>query len=233
MALGDQIYVYRPLLNLQGVYQHHGIDCGDGTVIHYRKPSEIIERTSIDTFSWGNKIYKRDYLDGFCFITMVVVNRAISRLGEQKYNLLFNNCEHFATWCKTGISDSQQIREFVPVITRFNTANLYEPIKRALKIPDNNNAQRLLNESLGSIQSVWNDLQPRYQQELQEIQSWHRVAKEALKRNREDLAREALKRKLDHEKKAKNLNQELNQLAVMTEDVLKKLMLTEGTGNSY
>lgn len=46
MARGDQIYAYRELLNLQGVYAHHGIDCGDGSVIHYRKPSEIVERTS-------------------------------------------------------------------------------------------------------------------------------------------------------------------------------------------
>lgn len=227
MALGDQIYVYRPLLNLQGVYQHHGIDCGDGTVIHYRKPSEIIERTSIDTFSLGNKIYKRDYLDGFYFIAMVVVNRAISRLGEKKYNLLFNNCEHFATWCKTGISESQQIREFVPVITRFDTANLYEPIKTALNIPDNNNTKRLLNEALLSIRRVWDELQPRYQHEVKEVQSWQNVAQESLRRNREDLAREALKRKLDHEKKARALQKELDQLAVMTEDVLKKLLQSE------
>ncbi|MGK7930668.1 MAG: lecithin retinol acyltransferase family protein [Microcystaceae cyanobacterium] len=229
MALGDQIYVYRPLLNLQGVYQHHGIDCGDGTVIHYRKPSETIERTSIATFSWENKVYKRDYLDGFCFIATVVVNRAISRLGEQKYNLLFNNCEHFATWCKTGMSNSQQIREFVPVITRFETAHLYEPIKKALNIPDNNNTQRLLKNALNSIQVAWDDLQPRYQYELKEVKSWQKVAKESLRRNREDLAREALKRKLDHETKAKNLKQQLDQIAVMTEDVLKKLINIEGT----
>ena len=30
----------------------------------------------------------------------VTLRRAMGRLGEQDYNLLFNNCEHFATWCK-------------------------------------------------------------------------------------------------------------------------------------
>ena len=30
-------------------------------------------------------------------------------LGEQNYNLLFNNCEHFATWCKTGRHRSGQV----------------------------------------------------------------------------------------------------------------------------
>ncbi|NEO49276.1 MAG: NC domain-containing protein, partial [Moorea sp. SIO4A3] len=37
MARGDQIYVFQKFLNFEGVYQHHGIDCGDGSVIHYRK----------------------------------------------------------------------------------------------------------------------------------------------------------------------------------------------------
>ncbi len=224
MAFGDQVYAYRELLNVQGVYEHHGIDCGDGTVIHYRKPSETIERTSLETFTRGSQLYKRDYLEGFCFIPDVVVNRAMSRLGEQKYNLLFNNCEHFATWCKTGISDSKQIREFVPVITTFNTQNLYEPIKKALNIPDSNNAERLLRDALGSIQIAWDDIQPRYQEMMGEVRSWQQVAQEALKRHREDLAREALKKKIDYEKQAEALKIQLEQLARMTEDVLKNLM---------
>lgn len=38
------------------------------------------------------------------------IERARERLGEAKYNLFFNNCEHFAIWCKTGISESNQIQ---------------------------------------------------------------------------------------------------------------------------
>ncbi len=30
MARGDQVYVYREFFSLDGVYEHHGIDCGDG-----------------------------------------------------------------------------------------------------------------------------------------------------------------------------------------------------------
>ena len=37
----------------------------------------------------------------------------MSRLGEQSYNLLFNNCEHFATWCKTGLHRSAQMENFI------------------------------------------------------------------------------------------------------------------------
>ena len=35
--------------------------------------------------------------------------RAESRIGERAYNLLWNNCEHFANWCATGIAWSQQV----------------------------------------------------------------------------------------------------------------------------
>ena len=37
------------------------------------------------------------------------VARARSRLGETSYNLFTNNCEHFAIWCKTGVSESLQV----------------------------------------------------------------------------------------------------------------------------
>lgn len=37
------------------------------------------------------------------------IARAKSRLGEDQYNLVMNNCEHFAIWCKTGISESHQV----------------------------------------------------------------------------------------------------------------------------
>ena len=39
------------------------------------------------------------------------VTRARERIGESSYNLWTNNCEHFAIWCKTGISESHQIED--------------------------------------------------------------------------------------------------------------------------
>ena len=41
------------------------------------------------------------------------VARAYSRLGERNYNLLTNNCEHFAIWCKTNISESWQVKDLL------------------------------------------------------------------------------------------------------------------------
>lgn len=38
------------------------------------------------------------------------VKRALSRLGETQYSLIKNNCEHFAMWCKTGVSESTQVK---------------------------------------------------------------------------------------------------------------------------
>ncbi|GHU54323.1 hypothetical protein FACS189442_0390 [Spirochaetia bacterium] len=37
------------------------------------------------------------------------VERARSKIGESEYNLVINNCEHFAVWCKTGLSESKQV----------------------------------------------------------------------------------------------------------------------------
>jgi len=44
------------------------------------------------------------------------VERARSRLEENEYNLVINNCEHFAFWCKTGISESYQINNILELI---------------------------------------------------------------------------------------------------------------------
>ena len=41
-----------------------------------------------------------------------IVRRARSKIGEKKYSLLFNNCEHFAFWCAADIKDSSQISDY-------------------------------------------------------------------------------------------------------------------------
>ena len=221
MARGDLIYVYRNWWQLDELYKHYGIDCGDGTVIHYRKPSEVVERTSMTIFSKRNIVYVVEYSLDFCFVPTVVVERAESRLGEKKYNLLFNNCEHFANWCKTGIADSKQIRKFIPAIAKMDKSQLYEPIKQALQGKDQQNSQQLLNEALIDLKSVWNVIQPQYKNTVAEIVTWDKVAKKALRQNREDLARAAISKKLKYRKKAYELENELQELAEMTENIIR------------
>ena len=57
----------------------------------------------------GNNNYK-------IFSPEETVRNAESRLGERLYNIATNNCEHFAIWCKTGVSESTQVEEFLQKI---------------------------------------------------------------------------------------------------------------------
>lgn len=44
------------------------------------------------------------------------VARAKGRLGERNYDLVENNCEHFALWCKTGLSESRQVNRILDCV---------------------------------------------------------------------------------------------------------------------
>lgn len=44
------------------------------------------------------------------------IARALSRLGESQYNLVTNNCEHFAIWCKTGMGQSYQVKNVINLL---------------------------------------------------------------------------------------------------------------------
>jgi phage shock protein A len=150
-----------------------------------------------------------------------VIHRAQSRLGERKYNLLFNNCEHFATWCKTGVSYSKQVRKFIPTLEKLKVQSLYEPIHQAIKNSEKEEAQKLLNQALGDIKKVWEEIQPQYRQYREDAQTWEKVALKALQNQREDLAREAIKRKLIAQENAQKLAEKLQQLGTMTEVLLR------------
>ena len=102
MATADHLQVPRR----HGLFNHHGIDLGDGTVAHYLEGREIL-RSPVSEFSQGEVVSVMEHTNASP--TGVTLRRAMSRLGEQNYNLLFNNCEHFATWCKTGRHRSEQV----------------------------------------------------------------------------------------------------------------------------
>ena len=106
MATADHLQVPRR----HGLFNHHGIDLGDGTVAHYLEGREIL-RSPVSEFSQGEVVSVMDHTEASP--AGVTVRRAMSRLGEQNYNLLFNNCEHFATWCKTGRHRSVQVDSVV------------------------------------------------------------------------------------------------------------------------
>ena len=102
MAAADHLEVPRQ----HGLFNHHGIDLGDGTVAHYLEGREIL-RSPLEEFSQGQPLQVINHAEASP--VGVTLRRAMGRLGEQDYNLLFNNCEHFATWCKTGRHRSGQV----------------------------------------------------------------------------------------------------------------------------
>ena len=106
MAAADHLQVPRQ----HGLFLHHGIDLGDGTVAHYLEGREIL-RSSLDDFSQGQPVSVVPHAQ--CSPQGVTLRRAMGRIGEQNYNLLFNNCEHFANWCKTGRHHSAQVNSVI------------------------------------------------------------------------------------------------------------------------
>ena len=63
------------------------------------------------SLEYYNGIYQRTKRKTFS--AKETVARAKSRVGETEYNLITNNCEHFAMWCKTGVSESSQVKNIL------------------------------------------------------------------------------------------------------------------------
>ncbi|MGF6753644.1 lecithin retinol acyltransferase family protein [Paraburkholderia sp. GAS42] len=95
-------------------YEHHGIYVGEGMVVHYagfassahRGP---VEEVTLEHFAAGHAVMVRPYPHAR-YGSEEAVRRARSRLGENRYRLLTNNCEHFCAWCLLGKSHSEQVQ---------------------------------------------------------------------------------------------------------------------------
>jgi len=135
MDKGDVIWVNRIVKGLP--YNHCGIYEGDGKVIHFAplegmeisQKNGIIHRTTIEKFKDNCPLFIMKFPQKKCFPPDVVVKRARSRLGEKGYDLKWNNCDHFATWCKTGKHKSIQV-DIVKgvgkiIITRFPIISIF------------------------------------------------------------------------------------------------------------
>ena len=62
----------------------------------------------LSEFKKGKTVYVKEY--GQCDSPDKVVSRAIDLLGQEGYCLFTNNCEHLASYCKTGRRKSEQIK---------------------------------------------------------------------------------------------------------------------------
>jgi hypothetical protein len=154
MAKGDHIYV-SIYANNTAPY-HHGIDCGNDTVIHYQtnyknEKNGIVLWISMKDFAKGRKIYTRTYNN--CNPPLIVVERAKRRLGETKYNLFYNNCEHFAHYCKIGIPISEQVENYKDFVGNTGIAASDALLKNGKSISDT--TQNLMKKALDKIFNSW------------------------------------------------------------------------------
>jgi hypothetical protein len=98
-------------------YLHHGIYIGGGTVVHYaglanglrRGP---VEEISLARFAGRHPLWVRSDARPK-FDCREVLRRARSRIGEDCYRLLTNNCEHFCEWCLRGEHRSYQVEAWL------------------------------------------------------------------------------------------------------------------------
>jgi hypothetical protein len=120
LARGDHLFVWRRY----GVipFQHHAIDIGDGEVVHFSDGNGgvagptgdadrfVVSRLDARELVRGgrDRLHVVRYRQYETTLEEIAV-RAESQLGRQGYHLLYDNCEHFATWCVTGRPTSAQV----------------------------------------------------------------------------------------------------------------------------
>jgi hypothetical protein len=109
------------LVTQRTFYTHHGIYTGNGRVIHYAGLAKgwwrgPVEDVSLERFARGHGIRILD--DPRRFDRSDVVARARSRLGERRYRILTNNCEHFCAWALRGEIYSEQVERALGAVRR-------------------------------------------------------------------------------------------------------------------
>lgn len=102
-------------------FYHHGIYIGNGEVVQFGLPFDMytdsesvkVLRSPLSDFCKPN-----DFIEVYCysrqelkhkFSDEAIINNALSHVGEDGYNILKNNCEHFANMCCFGKKMSSQI----------------------------------------------------------------------------------------------------------------------------
>ena len=120
-------------------YTHHGLYMGDGKVLEYIQNGGVTI-VPLETFAQRHAVYIREHSEAK-FTGEKAVKRGLTRLGENNYNLLTCNCEHFVNWCIDGVSNSRQVDNLIltiiPFYSLFHKSNF---IRGCLKIVFDNPA---------------------------------------------------------------------------------------------
>ena len=119
---GDVISVARTVLHIKNIYRHFGVYVGNNRVVHFTALGRgretdpnlaYVQETTLEAFLADDEC-SVETCQFSTFRRDVIVKRASSfgGKGEGTYNLVLNNCEHFAIWCATGIYYSSQVERF-------------------------------------------------------------------------------------------------------------------------
>lgn len=120
-VMGDHIRVKR----MHGLYTHHGIYVSDNEVIHFTGTDDdnimdssknMVISSDLNFFLKGGELEVKEYTDEEfqeLYAPDQIVAYARSCLGDDGYNLIFNNCEHFANVCTLGRFRSHQVERLL------------------------------------------------------------------------------------------------------------------------
>ena len=141
ISRGDHISFERKIVG----YEHHAIvesvhpvekhlhviEYGStpGIVNGKLKFAKIQEHILENVDPTADLIFKFEYKE--CFQTEEVLRRAKQRLNERQYNVFTGNCEHFATWCKTGVDFCSQLIPFYKRVTE-TVSNIISNLPKTL-----------------------------------------------------------------------------------------------------
>jgi hypothetical protein len=122
-------------------YLHHGIYVGKFKVVHYSGLAHgllggPVEEVPLARFVSRQCVWVRPGTPSD-FNVDEVISRARSRVGEDRYRMLTNNCEHFCEWCLRGRPRSLQVEACLawPRQTLLSTLRLLQRAIGALQPP--------------------------------------------------------------------------------------------------
>ena len=106
---GDHIHVKRK----SRFYTHHGIYIGDRKVIHVagslrEKIDPEVRETDLFRFLKEGRLKRRVYEQRLPASETIRI--AKEQLSNKNFSVIWNNCEHFATYCATGKKKSLQTK---------------------------------------------------------------------------------------------------------------------------
>ena len=124
LVAGD--IIYRPLSGVAGIanYCHYGVYVGKNEVIHFTEDNGKgkLEKVSLEDFADGRpadiqtnfSLHGRHSKKDTAMKALEIYQMEDPELLEEwaEYNLMSNNCEHFANYCATGVKYSIQTLEF-------------------------------------------------------------------------------------------------------------------------